>query len=72
MTTYTCLATFPFRFTSRPAESNSSTVPMGASAAVAVVTVTLSASAHNDDNASPRNPKVDTESRSEKDESLEV
>ena len=45
---------------------------MGASAAVAVVTVTLSASAHNDDSASPRNPKVDTESRSENDESLEV
>ena len=47
-------------------------MPIGASSAVAVVTVTLSASAHSDDSASPRNPKVDTVSRSENDASLDV
>jgi len=45
---------------------------MGACAEVAVVTLTLSESAHREERASPRKPKVRTEVRSENETSFEV
>jgi len=47
-------------------------VPIGACAAVAVVILTLSESAQREERASPRNPNVRTEVRSEKEAILDV
>lgn len=59
------LVTFPLR-------SISITVPIGVSETVAVVTVTDSLSAHKEEIASPRKPKVETVVRSSNEDSLEV
>ena len=68
----TCLATLPLLLTTFPALSNSKIVPIGASEAVAVATVIDSHRVQREDKASPLNPKVNTEDRSSKDESLDV
>ena len=65
-------AALPFLLLTLPVRSNSITVPTGASAAVAVVTETEWARAQREERASPRKPKVVTDSRSEKEASLEV
>ena len=59
------LVTFPLR-------SSSITVPIGVSETVAVVTITDSLSAHKEEIASPRKPKVETVVSSSNEDNLEV
>lgn len=56
----------------RPSLPRVKTAPMGAVSFVAVTTVTDSQSAHSADNASPRNPNVETRASSSSEGSLEV
>ena len=68
----TGLAMRPVLSLTQPSLPSWITAPMGAVSAVAVTTVTDSHRAHNDDNASPLNPKVVTRGREDMLSSLDV
>jgi hypothetical protein len=68
----TCRAARPEEETTAPLRASSRIVPTGAEEAVAVVTETFSHTAHKEESASPRNPKVRTVVRSENEASLDV